>query len=135
VTREEVIRAYAKYDRRKKAESILPSDIDEWPWDDPGELDSKLRANGLKSGVLAAYRDLQLVEFSLPDDDSSRILRSNRCESSGAKGQNESVLFDDTFQREGIEQPLCEKCQTKVGYRNTLDGCQHWLTISRAVTL
>jgi hypothetical protein len=67
VTREEVIRAYAKYDRRKKAQSLLPSDIDGWPWDDPVELDSKLRANGLKSGVLAAYRDWQLAEFSLSD--------------------------------------------------------------------
>jgi hypothetical protein len=67
VTREEVIRAYAKYDRRKKAQSLLPPDIDEWPWDDPGELDSKLRANGLKSGVLAACREWQLAEFSLPD--------------------------------------------------------------------
>ena len=67
VTREEVIRSYAEYDRRKKAQALPPSDIDSWPWDDPVGLDSRLSANDLKSGVLAAYRDWQLVEFSISD--------------------------------------------------------------------
>jgi hypothetical protein len=66
VTREGVIRFCAKYDRDKKAQA-LPSDLDEWPWDDTVGLDLKLKTNGLKSGVLAAYRSWQLAEFSITD--------------------------------------------------------------------
>lgn len=67
VTREEVIRSYVEYDRRKKEEGYLPPDLDQWPWDSPIELDSKLRANNLKEGVLAAYRDWQFAEIDLSD--------------------------------------------------------------------
>jgi hypothetical protein len=67
VTREEVIRFYAAYDRRKKGGLPPPPDIDEWRWDNPRELDLSLDANELKSGVLAAYRTWQLVEFGLLD--------------------------------------------------------------------
>jgi hypothetical protein len=66
VTREEVIRRYAVYDRRKKG---LPPilDMDGWRWDDPDEIDKKLHACGLKCGVLAAYRDWACVEFGVAD--------------------------------------------------------------------
>lgn len=67
VTRERVIRSYAKYDRRKKDKASLPSDMDEWPWDDPVELDSRLKKDHLKDGVLAAYTDWQFVEIGLTD--------------------------------------------------------------------
>jgi hypothetical protein len=67
VTREEVIRSYVEYDRRKKEEGRLPPDLDQWPWDSPIELDSKLRANNLKEGVLTAYRDWQFAELNLSD--------------------------------------------------------------------
>jgi hypothetical protein len=66
-TREEVIRFYAKYDRHKKGGQDLPSDIDNWPWDNPEVLDRKLRENGLKDGVLAAYRTWQFVELTITD--------------------------------------------------------------------
>jgi hypothetical protein len=66
VTREEVIRFYATYDRRKKGQPPL-SDIAEWPWDDPNGIDCKLADNGLKAGVLAAYRTWSLVEFNIAD--------------------------------------------------------------------
>ena len=36
-------------------------------WEDPIELDSKLRANGLKDRVLATYRDWQFTEIDLSD--------------------------------------------------------------------
>jgi len=67
VTREEVIRSYVRYDRGKKSQGLLPPDIDEWPWDDPVGLDSRLSANDLKSGVLAAYRTWQLAELDISD--------------------------------------------------------------------
>jgi len=67
VNRERVIRSYAKYDRRKKFQGTLPPDMDEWPWDDPVELDTRLAKNGLKSGVLSGYRDWQFVEIGLTD--------------------------------------------------------------------
>jgi len=67
VPREEVIRFYAAYDLRKKGGHPLPPDIDGWPWDDPRGLDLSLAANGLKRGVLAAYRTWQFVEFGLLD--------------------------------------------------------------------
>jgi hypothetical protein len=67
VTRQEVILAYARYDLSKKGRACLPSDIDHWQWEDPGELDKKLRTNGLKDGVLAAYLHWQLVEVGLID--------------------------------------------------------------------
>lgn len=67
VTREEVIRFYAGYDRRKKGQHLPLSDMDAWPWDDPRGLDLKLEANGLKHGVLAAYRTWGLVEFGVTD--------------------------------------------------------------------
>ncbi len=66
-TREEVIRFYAKYDRHKKGGRDLPSDIQLWPWDNPEALDRKLRENGLKDGVLSAYRTWQLVELTVTD--------------------------------------------------------------------
>jgi hypothetical protein len=67
VTREEVIRFYAAYDLRKKKGMPPPSDVGDWPWDDAVGLDRKLRENGLKSGVLAAYRTWQLVKFDSSD--------------------------------------------------------------------
>lgn len=67
VTRERVIRSYAEYDRRKKTKASLPPDMDGWPWDDPVELDSRLRKEHLKDGVLAAYRNWELVEIGLTD--------------------------------------------------------------------
>jgi hypothetical protein len=66
VTREEVIRFYAAYDRCKK-EKQLPSDIDEWPWDDPDGIDLRLCNEHLKRGVLAAYRIWRLVVFDIAD--------------------------------------------------------------------
>jgi hypothetical protein len=50
VTREEVIRFYAAYHRRKNGQDPI-SDLDTWPWDDPDGLDRKLDDNGLKKGV------------------------------------------------------------------------------------
>jgi hypothetical protein len=67
VTRERVLRTYAEYDRRKKGQGSLPSDMNEWPWDDAIELDSRLKKNHLKDGVLAAYRDWRFVEIGLTD--------------------------------------------------------------------
>jgi hypothetical protein len=66
VTREEVIRFYATYDRRKKGRSHLP-DLDAWPWGDPDGLDRKLADNGLKEGVLAAYRTWKFVKLGVAD--------------------------------------------------------------------
>jgi hypothetical protein len=66
VTREAVIRFYAAYDRRKK-EKQLPCDINEWPWDDPDDLDLRLSKEHLKPGVLAAYRTWRLVVFDITD--------------------------------------------------------------------
>jgi len=66
VTREEVIRFYAKYDWRKKPKGPHP-DLDAWPWDDPGGLDRMLAESELKKGVLAAYRRWKLVEFGVSD--------------------------------------------------------------------
>jgi hypothetical protein len=66
VTREEVIRFYATYDRRKKGQPPV-SDIDAWPWADPDGIDRQLAHSGLKKGVLAAYRTWRLVEFSVAD--------------------------------------------------------------------
>lgn len=67
VTRERVIRSYANYDQRKKNRGVLPPDIDEWPWDNPVQLDARLARNSLKSGVLSGYRDWQFVEVGLID--------------------------------------------------------------------
>lgn len=66
VTREEVIRFYSKYDRRKKGQPS-PYDPATWPWDDPDGLDRKLADSGLKKGALAAYRTWSLAEFSVAD--------------------------------------------------------------------
>lgn len=52
VTRQEVIRFYAKYDQCKKGGLPPPSDMEEWNWDDPRELDRRLKENKLKDGVL-----------------------------------------------------------------------------------
>ena len=67
VAREEVIRFYATYERRKKENKPPPSDIDAWPWNDPDGLDRKLRDSDLKEGVLAAYRLWKFVEFKVAD--------------------------------------------------------------------
>jgi hypothetical protein len=67
VTREEVIRFYVAYDWRKKNPRRPLPDIDTWTWHDPDALDGKLAENGLKKGVLAAYRTWQLVEFDVAD--------------------------------------------------------------------
>lgn len=67
VAREEVIRFYATYERRKKENKPPPSDIDAWPWNDPDGLDRKLRDSDLKEGVLAAYRLWRLGEFNVAD--------------------------------------------------------------------
>ena len=66
VTREEVVRFYAAYDRRKKGRTP-PLGIGAWPWDDPDGIDQKLADSGLKPGVLAAYRTWRLVEFGVAD--------------------------------------------------------------------
>lgn len=66
VTREEVVRFYVAYDRRKKGKST-PTDLASWLWDNPEELDSKLPKNGLKAGVLAAYKLWWFLELLLPD--------------------------------------------------------------------
>jgi len=66
VPREDVVRFYAAYDRRKKGE-LPPSDIDQWPWNDPNGLDLKLNEAGLKSGVVAAYRVWERVVFNVAD--------------------------------------------------------------------
>jgi len=71
VTREEVIRFYARYDwgKKRKKENVdsLVSDIDNWPWNDPDCIDQKLDDSGLKKGVLAAYRTWKLVELDVVD--------------------------------------------------------------------
>jgi hypothetical protein len=67
VTREEVIRFYAAYDRRKKVVQPPLPDLTAWPWDDPDGIDRKLADSRLKDGVLAAYRTWRLVEFSVSD--------------------------------------------------------------------
>jgi hypothetical protein len=56
VSRERVIRFCVAYDLHKKSRCSLPADLDEWLWSDPDALDQKLADNGLKRGVLAAYR-------------------------------------------------------------------------------
>ncbi len=66
MSREEVVTFYAQYDRRKKTQ-LAPSDLPSWPWDDPAGLDAKLGQNGLKPGVLAAYKAWWLVDLSLAD--------------------------------------------------------------------
>jgi hypothetical protein len=66
VTREEVIRFYAAYDRRKKGQPPL-SDLNAWPWDDPDGIERKLADSRLKVDVLAAYRTWRLVKFSVAD--------------------------------------------------------------------
>jgi hypothetical protein len=68
VTREEVIRFYVRYDwSKKKPKDVEPPDMEKWPWNDPNGIDQKLRDNGLKDGVLAAYRKWKLVELSVAD--------------------------------------------------------------------
>lgn len=67
VTREAVIRFYVSYDWcKKKPQRTLP-DVETWTWHDPDALDAKLDENGLKNGVLAAYRTWKLVELQLTD--------------------------------------------------------------------
>ena len=67
VTRKEMIFFYVEYDRRKKQPELPLPDMEGWRWDDPDEIDRKLAVNGLKKGVLAAYRTWRLVKFSVPD--------------------------------------------------------------------
>jgi hypothetical protein len=68
VTREEVIRFYVRYDwPKKKPKDVEPPDLEKWPWDDPNGIDQKLRDNGLKEGVLAAYRTWTFREFNIKD--------------------------------------------------------------------
>ncbi len=66
VTREQVVRFYVAYDRRKNCQPP-PADLANWPWDNPEGLDGKLSDNGLKVGVLAAYKLWWFVELSLED--------------------------------------------------------------------
>ena len=65
ITREEVIRFYAEYDRRKKGQAQV--DFTSWAWADPDRLDRKLKDVGLKDGVLAAYRAWDLATLGIPD--------------------------------------------------------------------
>jgi hypothetical protein len=67
VSREDVIRWYVTYDRRKKGEQSVPADLDQWPWNDPPALDRKLKENGLKDGVLSAYAGWSLAELGVAD--------------------------------------------------------------------
>ena len=69
VTREEVIRAYARYDLRKKqrAHLVSTSAFDAWKSDDPDEIERHLEAAGLKARVLAAYLTWKFVKFSVAD--------------------------------------------------------------------
>ena len=66
ISREEVIKFYAGYDRRKKGEHT-PSGFENWPWDDPDGLDKKLSQHGLKLGVLAAYKVWWFIELTYED--------------------------------------------------------------------
>jgi hypothetical protein len=66
VSRRDVIAFYVEYDRRKKGQPSL-RDLATWPWDNLEALDQKLRDNGLKAGVLPAYRSWWLVELDLSD--------------------------------------------------------------------
>lgn len=66
VSREDVITFYVEYDRRKKKQDININLV-AWPWDNPKELDEKLRENNLKPGVLPAYKSWWLVELDFSD--------------------------------------------------------------------
>ena len=66
MTREEVVRFYVAYDRKKHSLSPL-IDIATWTWDNPEDIDRKLQQNGFKTGVLAAYRLWWFLELSLAD--------------------------------------------------------------------
>lgn len=66
ITRREVIQFYSNYDREKKGQTLI-NDFDSWDWDTPDEIDKKLRENGLKHGVLAAYSCWQFVQLDFND--------------------------------------------------------------------
>jgi len=66
ITRKDVITFYVGYDRRKKNQPS-PTDLAAWPWNSAEELDAKLCSNGLKKGVLAAYKSWWFVELDFAD--------------------------------------------------------------------
>jgi hypothetical protein len=66
ISRKEVITFYVEYDRRKKKQD-LNINLTAWLWNNPKELDNKLRENKLKPGVLSAYKSWWLVELDYKD--------------------------------------------------------------------
>ena len=66
ITRKDVITFCVGYDRRKKNQPSL-TDLAAWPWNSAEALEAKLRSNGLKEGVLAAYKSWWCVELDFAD--------------------------------------------------------------------
>ncbi len=66
LSRREIIEYYIEYDAKKK-NIPLPSDIDKWDWNNPNDIDEKLKSNGFKYGVITGYRQWNLVQLSTHD--------------------------------------------------------------------
>ena len=66
LSRREVVKRYVEYDARKKG-TLMPADIDEWDWNDPNAIDEKLELNTFKPGVIAGFRQWDLVQLSRDD--------------------------------------------------------------------
>lgn len=54
ISRQNLIKLYVHYDARKKGGAV-PGDLDSWEWPNANSLDEKLKANGLKHGIVAGY--------------------------------------------------------------------------------
>jgi len=63
--RQPVIEAYARYDCRKKMKPL--PDFTAWKWHSVDDVDRSLAACGLKTGVLAGYKEWNYVALDLTD--------------------------------------------------------------------
>lgn len=68
LSRREFIEAYLKYEAQKPKKNLaLPSDIDEWDWNNPNAIDQKLRSSGFKFGIISGFKYWQ--RLTLPKED------------------------------------------------------------------